>query len=489
MSAGSTEKISKFQLWRKKLNQCWTPEALAQRDWRGKLKAFWRIVVTTWYGIFDNRLSQQAAGLTYFSLMSLGPILGLALTISSYWTVGGKNKSENNPAKDAVVWVFDKVVPNFDAMSQKDGAVNLKNEIIKKLNELADNLIKQAQSPQAGVIGLVIVLVLAVTMLGRVEDALNGIWGLKTGRSFRDRFTNYLLFLILFFLIGASAGSLQIVASFSKKSTDGINSFFASGPVVKVLGFFNWTAEGAVNFFNGFAPHLIIIALFTLSFAVFNRLMPNIRIRWSAAFIGGFATALLIYLNNHLASIYISKVIELNDLYGQLSIVPILMFGSYLIWLFVLIGGQLAYAFQNRWALARHKAWEHFSHRARRTLAFIAVAETLRRFNQGQPGPTAEDIAESAHVPTMVVDDCLQMLRSANILVAESYTYRHKPSRPLDAMTVGELWSLVDLHTSNVAGEPNLTADPAGRTILAIEKNLLQTADSKLTLGELASRT
>ena len=42
----------------------WTPEALAQRGWRGGLKAGWRVIATTWYGVFDNRLPQQSAALT-----------------------------------------------------------------------------------------------------------------------------------------------------------------------------------------------------------------------------------------------------------------------------------------------------------------------------------------------------------------------------------------------------------------------------------------
>ena len=66
------------------LEASWTPEALAQRGWRGGIKACWRVLVTTWYGVFDNRLPQQSAALTYYTLMSLGPLLALALTVSGY---------------------------------------------------------------------------------------------------------------------------------------------------------------------------------------------------------------------------------------------------------------------------------------------------------------------------------------------------------------------------------------------------------------------
>lgn len=244
-----------------------------------------------------------------------------------------------------------------------------------------------------------------------------------------------------------------------------------------------------IDFFSGGGPALISVTLLTLAFAAFNRMMPNVRVRWSAAFVGGLAIALLIAINHHVAALYVGKVTQLQSLYGELSIVLVLMFGSYLTWLFVLIGGQVAYAYQNRHALARHKAWEGLSHRARRTLAFVCVSETLRRYRAGKDGPVADDIALTARVPATVVEGCLQMLRDANLLAAESRTGGHKPARPLEVMTVGELWAVVDTHSAGTAGEPDLTSDPAAKELSVIEQSLMATATSQQTLGELAGRS
>jgi hypothetical protein len=56
-------------------------------------------------------------------------------------------------------------------------------------------------------------------------------------------------------------------------------------------------------------------------------------------------------------------------------------------------------------------------------------------------------------------------------------------------MTVGQLWGVVDLHSDNNAGEPDLRSDPAARELAQIEQRLMQTPDSQVTLGELADRT
>lgn len=463
------------------LEASWSPEALAERGWRGALKSAWRVLSTTWHGAVAHRLPQQSAALTYYTLMSLGPLLALALTISGY-ILSRTTEQGDNPAKRAIVAAIEYVAPQTIAQASTPGHHATLREINTNLDQMVDRLLANAASGQAGVIGLVLILAFAVLMLSRVEDALNGIWGVRFGRSWRDRFANYLLFLVLFFLVGAT--TLTMLSAASLAGAVGQGTTWLSGHLSTLPG-----GAALVAFIGGSGPFLLSIALMTAAFAAFNRMMPNVRVRWSAALLGGLAVALLIVLNHALAALYVGKVTQFQSLYGELSIVLVLMFGLYLTWLFILFGGQLAYAFQHRRALARHKAWESLSHRARRTLAFICVAETLRRYNAGRPGPTAEDIAAAARVPAMVSEDCLLMLRDANLLASESRTGGHKPARPIEKMTVGELWTLVDLHTVNRSGEPDLRSDPAARELGDIERSLMATPDSRQTLGELAARS
>jgi membrane protein len=318
-------------------------------------------------------------------------------------------------------------------------------------------------------------------MLSRVEDALNGIWGVRFGRSWRDRFANYLLFLVLFFLVGAT--TLTMLSAASLAASLGAGATWLGSWFHKLPG-----GEQITGFFSGGGPLFISLTLLTLAFAAFNRMMPNARVRWSAALVGGLAIAVLVVGNHRLAALYVGKVTELQSLYGELSIVLVLMFGIYLSWLFVLIGGQVAYAFQNRRTLARHKSWEALSHRARRTLAFLCVAETLRRYRAGRTGPTAEDIGVSARVPASVAEGCLQMLRETGLLALESRTGGHKPARPLEAMSIGQFWVVVDEHATGRAGDLDLSADPAAREHTLVEARLRELAGGGVTLGELAGR-
>ena len=184
------------------LEASWSPEALAERGGRGAVKSLWRVLATTWHGIIAHRLPQQSAALTYYTLMSLGPLLGLALTVSGF--ILSRGAPEDNPAKRAIVAAVEYAAPQIVAKASTPDHHATLREINKDLDALVDRLLQTAASGEAGVIGLLLILGLAVLMLSRVEDALNGIWGVRFGRSWRDRFANYLLFLVLFFLVGAT---------------------------------------------------------------------------------------------------------------------------------------------------------------------------------------------------------------------------------------------------------------------------------------------
>lgn len=462
------------------LEASWAPEALAQRGWRGAAKSLWRVLATTGHGILAHRLPQQSAALTYYTLMSLGPLLGLALTVSGF-ILSRAGGQQDNPAKRAIVAAVEYAAPQIVAKASTPGHHATLREINKDLDALVDRLLQTAASGEAGVIGLLLILGLAVLMLSRVEDALNGIWGVRSGRSWRDRFANYLLFLVLFFLVGAT--TLTMLSAASLADSFGAGATWLTGWLNKLPG-----GAKVTDFVTGGGPLFVSLLLLTLAFAAFNRMMPNARVRWGAALVGGLAIAVLVVGNHRLAALYVGKVTELQSLYGELSIVLVLMFGTYLSWLFVLIGGQVAYAFQNRRTLARHKSWEALSHRARRTLAFLCVTETLRRYRAGRTGPTAEDIGVTARVPASVAEGCLEMLRATGLLALESRTGGHKPARPLEGMSIGRFWAVVDEHATGRAGDLDLSADPAAREHTLVEERLRELAGGGVTLGELAAR-
>ena len=246
--------------------------------------------------------------------------------------------------------------------------------------------------------------------------------------------------------------------------------------------------ERLVEFLRGAGPELVTLGLLAAGLACLYRFLPNARVRWSAAGTGGLVGGALILGNQMLAAAYIGKVLEFRTLYGELGIVPVLMFGGYVSWLILLVGGQVACAFQHRRSLTG-RGWDGLSHRARRSLAFACLAETLRRHRAGSVGPTPSAIADAARMPLGAVDACLNHLHSLGLLaparVAGQSEPVQVPAQPLENLTVGEVWRMLD---SEVDGELEDDGGPAAccPRLEALTSRLLTSAEAGARLGDLA---
>lgn len=63
------------------------------------------------------------------------------------------------------------------------------------------------------------------------------------------------------------------------------------------------------------------------------RVIPNTRVFWRAAAVGGVVVAALLILNNFVAFLYVKRVVLERSLCGSLAIVPVLMLELYIFWL------------------------------------------------------------------------------------------------------------------------------------------------------------
>jgi len=142
--------------------------------------------------------------------------------------------------------------------------------------------------------------------------------------------------------------------------------------------------------------------------------IPNTKVRWSAALAGGVGGRLLFYLNNLLSVVYVSRVVSNSKIYGSLGLVPVFMIGLYAPWLILLFGAQVAYAYQNRTAYFEEKQVETINQRGPRV--HRAAADDVRgaalscKANHRRPGRDCAALA----VPTRLVQaDHANALRRA----------------------------------------------------------------------------
>jgi membrane protein len=81
---------------------------------------------------------------------------------------------------------------------------------------------------------------------------------------------------------------------------------------------------------------VVVVALASLYYFV-----PNAKVRWSHAFIGGLLMAIALEVVKRLLAIYIKATPTFSAVYGAFATVPILLVWLYLAWLLILFGAVM----------------------------------------------------------------------------------------------------------------------------------------------------
>ena len=126
-------------------------------------------------------------------------------------------------------------------------------------------------------------------------------------------------------------------------------------------------------------PVFSLLLVVTL-LAVVYRVIPNTHVFWRAAFVGALVVAVLLMLNNYVALLYVRRVYLERSLYGSLGILPVLMLGLYIFWLYILIGGVLSYAVQNVHFRNSQAAWGSLTESMRERLSLVVLLTIGRLF-------------------------------------------------------------------------------------------------------------
>jgi membrane protein len=288
-------------------------------------------------------------------------------------------------------------------------SVNAQKEAAKSIHEFVQN----TQSGALGVIGTLLLVVVAIRMLANIEATFNDIWGVPRGRPWLSR--------VILYWTTITLGPLLMVAVVGLASSP---HFLAT--------------KGALTgtFIGGLIFDLLPLVLLWLLFALVYLLVPNTKVSFSAALFGGIVGGSLWHLNNVFGFLYASRVVSYSKIYGSLGLVPVFMAGLYFSWLILLFGAQIAYAFQNRRAYLQDKLVETVNQRGREFVALRLMTCIGQRFQNGLPPVTLPDMTNELGIPTRLAQHVLQMLLSARLIVETGGREPgYAPARPLGDIT------------------------------------------------------
>jgi len=310
----------------------------------------------------------------------------------------------------------------------------------------------------------------AIMLFSTIEATFNDIWGVARGRSWVARVVQYWATVTL--------GPLIPIVVFS----------FNVGAELKP--FQEWMVRNHLGLISKLLIQMTPIAVLSLGFGFFYQLMPNTKVRWTAALLGGMTGGMLWHLNSKLNVLFVSKVVTSAKIYGSLAMIPVFLFGLYLSWLILLFGAQVAYAFQNRVAYLQEKEAQRINFLGREYLSLRIMTFIGQRFDaaEGEP-PSVIDIAQALRVSTRLVDDILKsMMVGGLVMETRGNEAGYTLTRPLEKVNCHEV--LMTLRTAR--GETTESADDAARKLVDdVFANVLSAEESvagRISLRDLVDR-
>ncbi len=244
-----------------------------------------------------------------------------------------------------------------------------------------------------GAVGTVGWLWISFRIYMTVEATFSEIFGTKVTRSLAQRVVTFYLLLTA----GPIAFSLALYGSIQMARAAGI------GHWDQVLGI------------------LVPVVLLT----GFIKAVPSTHVRWGPAIAGGLVSGSLIQVGGFAFAMYLKlfgSTDPLRTLYGSLGIVPVFLFWLWLLWLFVLLGAEVAHVAQNYRSLVRAELEQR---RTRAEKVRVPTVETAIEvasaaawyFKRGRTPIDGAALAERCRIPGARIGVVLDVLEKANVLV------------------------------------------------------------------------
>ena len=377
----------------------------------------------------QDRCLQIAASLTFTTLLSIVPLITIALTMFSAF-------------------------PVFEDFSAHIKIFLLNNLMPETSGKLITHYMEQFAESAARLtaVGIVTLAVTSMLMMLTIDEAFNVIWRVSRPRPLIKRLIVYWAVLTLApLLIGASLSLTSWLVGLSMGYAKQIPVFGVG--VLKVL------------------PVLFT----TLAFALLFRLVPNRYVPTSHALIGAVVAALLFESMNQMFGYYIKHFPTYKLVYGAFASIPIFLMWIYLSWLTTLVGAVLA-ASLSHW---RSQTPLHLSH----TWQLLDALRVLRIMSGGlQQGKivTFSELSKSLRIGYDALEEILERLAHAD-MVCKAEGQGWVMMRDAAHIHAVELLHLFVLDRSALLMEQH--DDPLRHWLAASVEQLEQCAD--LTLQEL----
>jgi membrane protein len=267
-----------------------------------------------------------------------------------------------------------------------------------QLTESVMQFVVNMRGELLGSIGLGFLVYTVITTIQKVEASFNFVWRVERPRSFGRRFTEYLSVMILGPILLAVAIGLLV----SAENSPFAQWLHAVAPLAAILGVL-----------GQFVPYAIVTAVFTFMYSF----VPNARVQFRAALIGGVTAGVIWALVGKVFTAVIVYSSQLVAVYTGFAIVLTTLIWVYLSWLILLIGAQLAFYVQFPQYLRHGQETIELCGRDREQMGLSIMYLIGRDYGAGDGYWDAGRLAAELDVPGIALGPVLARLERGGLIV------------------------------------------------------------------------
>jgi membrane protein len=300
------------------------------------------------------------------------------------------------------------------------------SQLTHRVMEFADNV-------STGVVGSLGLAFLLWTLLGtikKVEDGFNFLWRVEHARSFARRVTEYITLLIV--------GPI-VVVSFIGLSHNALDS--ATAGIGRYMPF--WDRITALALLV--SPYIMVTAIFTAVYMF----VPNTKVKWKPAVIGGVTAGILWAVVGKLFTAFVVYTTRLSIVYAGFAIIVVALLWTYFGWLILLIGAQLSFYVQNRNYLRLGLTELRLSAVQREQITLKVMYLIAKSYQDDKARWSVDALAQELGMPGLAISRIVNALEAAKMLILTDDEHL-LPARDLGKITIQEV---LDIARNEKAGQ------------------------------------
>ncbi len=363
-----------------------------------------RVFIAILRDLRNGQINLRGMSLVYTTLLSIVPLLAISFSVLKAFEV-------HNQIEPILLELLDPL-----------GA--------DKSQEITNSLIGFVDNVKVGVLGSVglgFLLYSVVSLMQKIESAFNYTWNVSKSRSFAERFSDYLSVILI--------GPVLIFASM------GLSSSINNTTFVQAITGFN-----GLSFFFEFITLIIPYLLFVMAFTMIYIYMPNAKVQFKAALVGGLVSGAMWKLLGILFKVFISGSAQYAAIYSAFATVVLLMIWLYLAWLILLIGASISYYVQNPSNQGLARANIRLSNRVKEKLTFLVLDIIGKTHYDGGKPLNLEQISDKLKISVRSVErviDCLEKGFVIATITSKKTANCYVPLKPFEETSVWEVIQII----------------------------------------------